>query len=129
MWLYVSVIHLLKCICPAESWCNFRLLVFAINVKISIDCVARNLEQIVKCLRLDTSTLSQVSKFDGVALEICGLGRSIRSQMFFIIGVLNPLIVNGLNISKYLQENTCVGATFLIKLLQHRRFPVNIAKF
>ena len=62
-------------------------------MKISTDCVARNLEQIVKCLRLDTS-LSQVSKFDGVALEICGLGRSIRLQMFFIIGVLNPLTIN-----------------------------------
>ena len=52
------------------------------------------------CLCLDTSTLSQVAKFDGVVLEIYGvsqidyyflggrLGRSSHSHMFFIIGIL-----------------------------------------
>ena len=51
-------------------------------MKISILCAARRLEQMFNCLCLDTSTLSQVAKFDGVVLEIYGL-----SQMeFFFLG-------------------------------------------
>ena len=33
-----------------------------------------------------------------------------------------------LKISQYLQENTCVGVSFIKRRLQHRYFPVNIAK-
>ena len=50
-------------------------------MKISILCAARRLEQMFNCLCLDTSTLSQVAKFDGVVLEIYGL-----SQMEFFFG-------------------------------------------
>ena len=34
-----------------------------------------------------------------------------------------------LKISQHLQENTCVGVSFLIKRLQYRCFPLNFAKF
>ena len=59
--------------------------------------------------------------------------RSSLLQMFFKIDVLKN--------SQYSQENTCVGVSFLIKLLasrpatllkkrlQHRCFPVNIENF
>ena len=34
-----------------------------------------------------------------------------------------------LKISQHLQENTCVGVSFLIKRLQYRCFPLNFANF
>ena len=44
-------------------------------MKISIVCVARSLEQMFNCLCLDTSTLSQVAKFNGVVLEMYGVSQ------------------------------------------------------
>ena len=65
-------------------------------------------------------------------LNKSAISRSSRSQIFFKIGILK--------ISQYSQESTCVGSlynkvagvkacNFIKKKLQHRCFPVSIAKF
>ena len=62
-----------------------------------------------------------------------GRGRSSRSQIFFKIGVLKKFtIFTGklLCWSLFLMKlQAFMPATLLKKRLQHRRFPVNIAKF